>query len=444
MSTAFPAPADEKGVRTVAITTLGCKINQFESAAMQETLARKGFRIVPFTEPADIYIINTCTVTARTDSESRRLIRRAARQNGAARIVVTGCYAQVAADELKDLPGVSLIVGNAEKKGIDLLLEATGSETTVAVSDIFSQERAETLRLESFSEHTRAFLQIQTGCNEFCAYCIVPYARGKSRSVPFDDVLAGVRTFAGQGYREVVLTGIHLGAFGLDLSPRTDLLELVKAVEREKLVERLRLGSVEPQEITAGLIDFFGRSSLLCPHLHIPLQSGADTVLARMQRRYDTASYCRYVEALVARSPDICLGADVITGFPGETDAEFETGYRFIDSIPLSYLHVFPFSPRKGTPAATMANRVPEQTIRQRVTALRALSDAKKSAFATRFVGRELPVLILGKGKNGRLNGLSRNYLQVSAEGGAGLVNREVPVRICGVEGGSVQGEIVG
>ncbi len=443
MSAAITRPGGEEPGQTVAITTLGCKINQFESAALEEKLARGGFRVVPFTEAADIYIINTCTVTARTDSESRRLIRRAARQNGRAKIVVTGCYAQVAADELKDIPGVTLVVGNGEKKGIDLLLEAA-DDRKVHVSDIFGEERAEALPLESFSEHTRAFLQIQTGCNERCAYCIVPYARGKSRSVPVADVLGGINAFVAKGFREVVLTGIHLGAYGLDLEPRTDLLGLVETVEREELVERLRLGSVEPQEVSAGLIDFFARSSRLCPHLHIPLQSGADTVLTRMNRHYTTALYRRQVEALAERSPDICLGADVITGFPGENDEEFAAGYRFIESLPLAYLHVFPFSARKGTPAAAMGDRVPDRIIRERVSALRALSEAKRQAFAARFLGRELPVLILGKGKNGLLRGVSRNYLTVAVAGSPALVNREVSVRIRTVGEEGVVGEVVG
>ncbi|HEY6008764.1 MAG TPA: tRNA (N(6)-L-threonylcarbamoyladenosine(37)-C(2))-methylthiotransferase MtaB [Geobacteraceae bacterium] len=443
MSKEMPKPVGESAMQSVAITTLGCKINQFESAAMQETLTKRGFRIVPFSERADVYIINTCTVTARTDSESRRLIRRAARQNGAARIVVTGCYAQVAAEELKDLPGVTLVVGNTEKKGIDLLLEATESEQTVHVSDIFREERAEALPLEIFAEHTRAFLQIQTGCNEYCAYCIVPYARGKSRSVPIADVLSGIDVFVAKGYREVVLTGIHLGAFGLDLEPRTNLLELLEAIERKRLVERLRLGSVEPQEMSGPLIDFFAASDRLCPHLHIPLQSGSDLVLGRMNRRYSTDLYRRLVEELVQRSPDVCLGADVITGFPGESEAEFVAGYRFIESLPLAYLHVFPFSARKGTPAAAMGNRVPDRVIRERVTALRTLSEAKKQAFAARFVGRELPVLFLGKGKNGLLNGLSRNYLQVAVEGSAALVNSEQPVRITAAKSGCVRGELL-
>ncbi|HEY6839374.1 MAG TPA: radical SAM protein, partial [Geobacteraceae bacterium] len=252
-------------MQTVAITTLGCKINQFESAAMIEALGKKGYHVVPFTEKADVYIINTCTVTAKTDAESRRLIRRAARQNAEAKIVVTGCYAQVAKEELADMPGVSLIIGNAEKKGIDLLLDENTPESKVIVSDIFDETRNESLALESFAEHTRAFLQIQNGCNEFCAYCIVPYARGKSRSVPFSDVIAGIRAFAAKGYQEVVLTGIHLGAYGLDLQPQQTLLGILTVAEEHQLVKRLRLGSVEPQEISDEFIRLLSCSTTICP-----------------------------------------------------------------------------------------------------------------------------------------------------------------------------------
>lgn len=235
-------------MQRVAITTLGCKINQFESAAMTESLGREGFRLVPFEDEADIYVINTCTVTARTDAESRRLIRRAMRRNPAARVVVTGCYAQVAPDAVGELPGVSLVVGNSEKKGIAGLLRDAVPAERILVSDISRQRTAEALGLESFAEHTRAFLQVQNGCDAFCSYCIVPHARGRSRSVPFRDVLEGIGTFAGQGFREVVLTGIHLGAYGADLEPPASLLDLLAAADAEALVPRLRVGSVEPHE----------------------------------------------------------------------------------------------------------------------------------------------------------------------------------------------------
>ncbi|BEH09479.1 tRNA (N(6)-L-threonylcarbamoyladenosine(37)-C(2))-methylthiotransferase MtaB [Geobacter sulfurreducens subsp. ethanolicus] len=428
-------------MQRVAITTLGCKINQFESAAMTESLGREGFRLVPFEDEADIYVINTCTVTARTDAESRRLIRRAMRRNPAARVVVTGCYAQVAPDAVGELPGVSLVVGNSEKKGIAGLLRDAVPAEKILVSDISRQRTAEALGLESFAEHTRAFLQVQNGCDAFCSYCIVPHARGRSRSVPFRDVLEGIGTFAGQGFREVVLTGIHLGAYGADLEPPASLLDLLAAADAEAPVPRLRVGSVEPHEISDGLIALMARSPVICPHLHIPLQSGSDSVLERMNRRYTAAFFRERVERLAAAVPDICIGCDVIAGFPGETDEEFAATLALLEGLPIAHLHVFPFSRRAGTPAARMSGQVDGKIVRERAEVLRALSDRKREAFHRRFVGRDLPVLVLnGRGKE--VTGLSRNYITVRIEAVTPPPEGEVMVRVTGVEADGVRGVI--
>jgi threonylcarbamoyladenosine tRNA methylthiotransferase MtaB len=426
----------------VAITTLGCKINQFESAAMGEALASEGFTIVPFDSEADIYVINTCTVTAKTDAESRRLIRRATRQNPAARVAVTGCYAQVAFDELQGMPGVNLILGNNEKKGIVSFLREIGSTPVVAVSDITLQNDTETPKLESFAEHTRAFLQIQNGCNGTCSYCIVPSARGKSRSVPFQEAVAGITRFAASGYREVVLTGIHLGAYGLDLSPPASLLELLQHADHMQPVERLRTGSVEPNEISDQMINFLAAAKTVCHHLHIPLQSGSDQVLARMNRTYDSALFRTLVQKLVAAMPDLCIGTDVITGFPGESETEFAEGFRFLEELPLAYLHVFPFSARSGTPAATMPGQVHGSVVKERAKELRRLSDRKKRAFHNSQLGKELQVLIHGKEVDGVLKGLSRNFIPVMLPGDSSLINTEVTVRVTRVERELVWGEL--
>lgn len=429
-------------MQKVAITTLGCKINQFESAAMTESLGREGFRLVPFEDEADVYVINTCTVTAKTDAESRRLIRRALRRNPGARVVVTGCYAQVAPDELKDLPGVSLVVGNSEKRGIaELLRNATPAEK-VLVSDISRERSAEALHMESFAEHTRAFLQVQNGCDAFCSYCIVPYARGRSRSVPFDQALDGIRAFASKGYREVVLTGIHLGGYGLDLEPPTSLLTLMEAVEAERIVPRLRVGSVEPNEVTDELIAFLGRSEVVCPHLHLPLQSGDDQILRRMNRRYTAASFRETVARLVAAVPDVFIGCDVIAGFPGESDEEFAATLRLLDELPVAALHVFPYSRRDGTPAAHMDGQVDGRTAKARAEALRVLSERKKREFFGRFVGRELPVLVQHRREEGLLTGLSRNYIPVVFAGDDRFINTELPVLITEVSAEGVRGII--
>ncbi len=428
-------------MQKVAITTLGCKINQFESAAMAEALDRDGFQVVSFEDEADIYVINTCTVTARTDAESRRLIRRARNRQPAAKIVVTGCYAQMAFDRLREMEGVQLILGNTEKKGIAALVREIGDEPRVLVSDISLERQATGVSLESFAEHTRAFLQVQTGCDAFCSYCIVPYARGRSRSVPFEETLDGIRTFAGKGFKEVVLTGIHLGGYGLDLIPRQHLIDILAVVESERLVPRLRIGSLEPTEINTPLIQFLATSEIICRHLHIPLQSGHDRVLERMNRHYTTDRFREVMEELAAAITDICLGCDIIAGFPGETDAEFAATYRFIDSLPIAYLHVFPFSPRQGTPAATMPGQVPGSVIRERAAVLRRLSEQKKRAYHERFVGRELKVLVQERKAGGMVKGLSRNYIPVMLAGDDNLINSEIYVRITGTGKDLVKGE---
>jgi len=428
-------------MKRVSFVTLGCKTNQFETAVMDEALRKEGFVVVPAGESADVCVINTCTVTARTDAESRRLIRRAHRENPAAAIVVTGCYSQLSPELFREFPGVSLIIGNSEKRELVDLLRDLDDGQRIKVADISREHEVAPLLLETFSEHTRAFLQVQNGCDSRCSYCIVPHVRGRSRSVHPDQALEGIRTFAARGFREVVLTGIHLGAFGLDLTPPSSLFELVSQAERQRIVPRLRLGSVEPTEISAPLIELFSRAETLCPHLHIPLQSGDDRVLVAMNRPYTSAFFRDLVEKLATAVPGIFLGTDVIAGFPGESDDAFEQGYRFLESLPLAAFHVFPFSPRERTPAATMPGRVPAQVIKERAEALRKLSAAKKETFFRGFICRELDVLIQEQGKDGMMKGLSRNYIPVSIAGCSASINSEVRVRVTGVGRESVRGE---
>ena len=414
-------------MKRVAITTLGCKTNQFESAAMAEQLEKAGYSVVPFSEPADIYVVNSCTVTARTDAETRRLIRRARRLNPEARIVATGCYAQVAPGELERMPEVDSVLGNREKQDIAQLLQTGGNR----VSDIAREQVADPLALSSFSEHTRAFLQAQNGCDAFCAYCIVPYARGRSRSVSLDDMLAGVANLAANGYQEVVLTGIHLGAYGLDLTPRSSLTELVRAIDADRLVARLRIGSVEPNEVGDDLISLMARSDIICPHLHLPLQSGSDTVLRRMGRRYTAAFFRELMEKIHSNLPDAFIGADVIAGFPGESDEEFLETLDLVRDLPFSDLHVFPYSRRNGTRAADMPDQVASQVIKERAQRLRDAAYGKRSLFLERFIRRELRVLVQGHdSRSGFCRGLARNYLTVAFPGDAGMENREIGVRV--------------
>jgi len=411
---------------------------------MGEAVRKRGFQIVPFTDVADIYIINTCTVTAKTDAESCRLIRRAQRQNAAARIVVTGCYAQIAAEKISRLPGVNLVLGNTEKKAITDFLEELDGTQKVVVSDISLEKSADGEILETFAEHTRAFLQVQNGCNEFCSYCIVPYVRGRSRSVAPESALEGVKTFAGKGFKEVVLTGIHLGAYGLDLDPPTSLLALVAAIEEHKLVSRLRLGSLEPTDISDELIRLIANSRIICPHFHVPLQSGSDQVLRKMNRRYTTSFYGGMVEKLMAAAPGACIGTDVIVGFPGESENEFENTHSFLEALPLAYFHVFPFSPRDKTPAAQMSEQIDPRVIKERAKALRKLSDLKKRTYFNSFLGKELAVLVQNREPGGKLKGLARNYVPVILDGGDSLLNTEVRVRVTDVMRDLVRGEVAG
>jgi threonylcarbamoyladenosine tRNA methylthiotransferase MtaB len=414
-------------MKRVAISTLGCKTNQFESAAMIEQLTAAGYRVVPFTEPSDIYIVNSCTVTARTDAETRRLIRRARRLNPASRIVATGCYAQVAPGELEKMPELDCVLGNQEKQNISALLESAEH----SVSDISSISRAEPLKLTSFAEHTRAFLQIQNGCNSFCAYCIVPYARGRSRSVRPADILQGVRDLAANGFKEVVLTGIHLGAYGLDLPSPTTLTALVREIDAESIVPRLRIGSVEPNEVSDELLNLMSTSKGICPHLHLPLQSGSDSVLNRMGRPYTAELFRSLMVKISAVMPDAFIGADVIAGFPGETEAEFAETVRLLEELPFSDLHVFPYSSRPGTRAAGMPGHIPARIVTERAARMRSIATLKKRSFLERFIGRELDVLVQGgNDTSGICRGLSRNYISVSFPVEKLQINEEVSVLI--------------
>jgi len=422
-------------MKSVAITTLGCKTNQFESAAMIEQFKQAGYEIVPFTEPADIYVINSCTVTARTDSETRRLIRRARRLNADARIVATGCYAQVAPGELERLPEVDSVLGNREKLQITKFI-GTGESL---VSDISVVDTAEPMKLESFAEHTRAFLQVQNGCNAFCAYCIVPYARGRSRSVGINDVLEEITKLAGNGYKEVVLTGIHLGAFGVDLAPPASLTSLVRQISEASLIPRLRIGSIEPNEVDDEFIALLAGSENICRHLHLPLQSGSDTVLKRMGRHY-TSGYVRELfTKLSSALPDAFIGADLIAGFPGESEEEFLETIRLVEELPFSDLHVFPYSRRPGTKAAEMPGHLNAAVITERAGRLRNLASTKKASFLKRFAGEELAVLVQKHdSKTGLCHGLSRNFINVKFPERKEFINYETRIKIASDSIGTV------
>lgn len=401
---------------TVAIVTLGCKTNQFESAAMLEQLATAGYQQVEFESGADLVIVNTCTVTSATDSQSRNLIRRARRLNPAAQIVVTGCYAQIDPGALRSLPGVRLLIGNEEKARLLDLLQtmdpaADGISPEILVSDIRAVATCRPLEIQAFTQRSRAFVQIQNGCDAFCSYCIIPYARGASRSVAMEQVVAQVESLAAAGYREIVLTGIHIGGYGRDLIPATDLLHLLQVLSKSQFRGRLRLGSIEPTELPEALCQYIMTADWICPHVHIPLQSGADEILRRMNRHYDTDMFEALLQRLQALNPAVAIGLDVICGFPGETEAHFVSTYELLQRLPFSHLHAFPFSRRPGTPAAQMPDQVPAATIKARAARLRELGEEKLRHFSQRFVGGELDMLIEGGISERLRKGTSGNYL---------------------------------
>jgi threonylcarbamoyladenosine tRNA methylthiotransferase MtaB len=429
---------------TVAFATLGCKTNQFESAAMREKVVDAGYRVVPFSAGADLVIVNTCTVTAATDAQSRNLVRRARRLNPSCRVVVTGCYAQIDPKALADLPGVDLVLGNEEKRELLALLRDAKSPGQIRVAAIRDRTTAKIPVLTTLSERSRAFVQIQNGCDAFCSYCIIPHARGPSRSASPEQVVAQIRQLVERDVPEVVLTGIHVGNYGLDLHPRTSLLELLRQIEGETGLKRLRLSSIEPTEIDDTLITYLASSGIICPHLHIPLQAGDDAVLSRMHRPYGHEAFRSLVNRIAAVMPDAAIGLDVIAGFPGETEAEFANTVQLIEELPVSHLHVFPYSKRPGTAAATMPGHLPGDVKKARAEQLRTLGEKKLAAFATRFVGRELEVVVEGGGKGGQLKGLTRNYLEVRFAGPAELVGRCATVRVVAVASGVLSGELAG
>ena len=411
----------------VALTTLGCKVNQYESAEIIEDLRKMGFDIVPFDSEADIYIVNTCTVTGKTDYQSRQLLRRAHRKNPSAAIVATGCYAQIDPDKLASLPGIKMVVGTEAKKEIPRMIGNIAKDgQKVIVSDVAFMERLSSTPVDRFPGHTRAFLKIQDGCNSFCSYCIVPYARGRSRSLTEDAVISQIKKFSGSGYREIVLTGIHLGLYGHDIVPRTGLIRLLRRIEYLGSIDRLRISSIEPMEITDEIIAHIGNSKIMCRHLHIPLQSGDDGILTSMKRDYTSRQFRDVIEKICYAIPEIAIGMDVMVGFPGEGEKEFNNTRDFIESIPVAYLHVFPYSRRPGTVAAEIPGQVQEAIKKERARDLRTLGREKRIAFNSRFIGKRLSVLIENRKdrETGLLKGFSDNYIPfLIKDGDQSLVN---------------------
>ncbi len=424
----------------VAFSTLGCKQNQFETEALKAMLPRGDYAVVPFTDAADLYVINTCTVTAEADADSRQTIRRAIRRNPAARIVVTGCYAQVSPQEVRAIQGVDLVLGNAEKPRFLLQIQGLAKQQgspVMAVGDIGRRRVFDGLRVSLDVDRTRAYLKVQDGCNYHCAFCIVPAARGPNRSLPPEAVLEELRRLDAAGYPEVVLTAIHLGTYGRDLAPPTSLVALLRRIEDLPLRCRVRLTSLDPHEVTDDLIEVLAGSRRLCRHLHIAVQSGDDGVLRAMRRAYPAQRFREAVEWAAVAVPGIAIGGDVIVAFPGETDAAFENTYRLLEDLPIAYFHVFPYSRRPGTAAATMREQVPPDVRAERGRRLRALVARKAAAFRAGLHGQVVDAVVLHRRERagGRLEALTDNYVRAFLDGPDELMGRRIPVRLGGPHG---------
>ena len=437
-------------MKKISITTLGCKVNQYESASFQTGFEKAGCEIVSADQDPDVVVINTCTVTGKAGAQSRQLIRRMARENPLARIVVTGCHAQLAAREVMELEELAghpvCIVGNGNKHLlVETALNEKRCDLALLMGKITHQQAICELPVNHFGLRTRALLKVQDGCSSFCTYCIVPYTRGPGRSLVLEKVLAQARSLAEAGYREIVVTGIHVGMYGRDLTEGQDIVSLMRNLCEATPDVRYRLSSIEPLEVSESLLDLMRGQPNFMPHLHIPLQSGDDRVLKQMNRRYSTAQFREIIGLCRQKLEQAAIGIDVLVGFPGENEKRFETSYELLQQLDCTYLHVFPYSSRPGTVASTFDGQIDKSVKDERVARLRQLSDAKKRGFYDRMVPGTGKVLVESRrDKEGYLKGFSENYIPVHFLGGDEWMKRVVEVRLLQRKGLVVMGERMG
>lgn len=426
-----------------AIATLGCKVNQYDSAVIEDRLGAAGMERAEFDQAADVYIVNTCTVTDRADVESRRLARRARRRNPNARVIMTGCMAQANPASLAGLAEVDSVVGLNRLD--DLVAAAHGAAPArVMVSNLRKTRPALEIGAVVPAGQTRAYLKLQEGCDQFCSFCIVPTSRGTSRSVPPRRVLEVLEQLHREGFEEVILSGVHLGGYGHDLSPAATLQALLEMIAERSPIRRLRLSSIDPEELSDPIIDLVAAGEPFCPHFHLPLQAGEDEVLGWMRRRYRCEEFRERVERIVARLPEAAIGTDLIVGFPGESAQHFDRYLSFVRDLPLAYFHVFPYSIRSGTTAAKLAGRVAPAEISRRAEILRELGEQRRREFAARFVGTRLAVLIeeAREPRSGMLRGYSRNYVRVLVRGTDEFKNHEIEVETTAGDGATLVGRL--
>ncbi len=428
---------DKRGIvkmKRISVVTLGCKVNQYDTAVLLNQLPKSKYtKNKHFDEKADIYVIDTCTVTHKADSEARNYIYRAKRNNPEALVVVTGCYAQVSSEELSQLGEVDYIVGNSHKSLslLKVIREGRRQETpTVLISDIFKEKKKkfDTPRIDYFPDRTRAFLKVQDGCNYACTFCIIPRARGRSRSLDIEDIKSRIINFKDNGYKEVVLTGIHLASYGKDIG--TDLYKLLYKLDKENIINRIRLSSLDPADLKNDLVDLCANSEIICPSFHIALQSGDKDILKLMRRRYDPKSFLNCTNYIRTKMPDASIGTDIMVGFPNENEDSFNNSYRLLKESELTYFHVFPYSKRKHTPAETMANQVDPGIKKERSKVLRELSTIKKINFYSKFIGKDLETMIENNSR-----GTTNNYINIKLESDIFQTGDIVKLRIKRIEG---------
>lgn len=425
-------------MKKAALHNLGCKVNAYETEAMQHLLEEAGYEIVPFTQKADVYVINTCSVTNMADRKSRQMLHKAKKNNPDSIVVATGCYVQTSEKEVLNDLSVDIVIGNDRKHDLVRLLDEYSLDSVNDTVDDINDGKHdfEELFIDQTKEHTRAFIKVQDGCNQFCSYCIIPYARGRVRSRRFENVIAEVERLAANGFKEVVLTGIHLSSYGVDFEEATGLLELIQAVNAVKGIERIRLGSLEPKIVTEHFASELSKLDKICPHFHLSLQSGCDATLKRMNRKYTTKEYERGCELLRKYFVHPAITTDVIVGFPGETEEEFEQTKAYLEHIHFYEMHIFKYSKRKGTRAAVMPDQIDEQVKAARSEKLIALGHDMSKEFRKFYIGKNEEVLFEEKaviGDKEYFVGYTKEYVKVAKETAENLENQIVSGRISGM-----------
>ena len=426
----------------VAFYTLGCKVNQYETEAMEELFIKRGYEIVDSNDIADIYVINTCTVTNLGDRKSRQFIRRAKKINKNSIIAVVGCYSQIAPEEVEKIEGVDIIIGTVERNKIVDLCEKFRTENSKIniVKDIKNYKRFENLNIEEIKSKTRAYIKIQDGCNQYCSYCIIPYARGPIRSRKLEDVLTEANKLAKANFKEVILTGIHIASYGKDLG-NVSLIDVIEKVSQIKGIERIRLSSMEPTFIDEEFMKKAVKIEKLCDHFHLSLQSGSDTVLKRMNRKYTTKQYSKIVDLIKKYMPNAGITTDIIVGFPGETDGEFNETCEFVKKIGFSRIHVFKYSPRRGTPASKFINQIHGSIKHERSEKLINIGNKLMDEFNSKYLGKVVKVLFEEE-KNGFFEGYTTNYIRVKSKFNRNIKGKILPVKITRKENDFLIGKI--